>query len=137
MQELSTYILLPVFIMFAAHCIGDYPLQGEFLATYKAKNNFVLLVHSTIYTAIILMGFWLLNFNNYLSYWSIDQYAHAMYFLLISHFVIDKFKCVIRYEIEKEYGTMEDEEAHKRDVRMFYLDQALHLFVIFLIGVIV
>jgi hypothetical protein len=31
-----------------AHLVLDYPFQGEFLALVKAKNNFLLLIHTDV-----------------------------------------------------------------------------------------
>ena len=35
-------------ILYVANLILDYPLQGTFLAEYKAKNNYILFVHCAI-----------------------------------------------------------------------------------------
>ena len=134
-MEFSTYILFPIFILFASHCIGDYPFQGEFLAKYKAENNFVLLVHCAIYTAIILLGFWVISFIGYCKDWNADSFAHASYVILLSHFIIDKLKCNYRKSLEKTYGDLNNEEAHKDDVFGFYADQAAHMVIILFVSI--
>lgn len=131
-MSLTVQIFFPIFVMVSAHCIGDYPLQGQFLGTYKSKNDFILLVHCFIYSAIITLGYWVLHMNGFLDTWiDLDHYTDGFFVILITHFAIDKFKCVMRNLLEKEFGDMNHPEAHKTDLQLFYLDQALHF--IFLI----
>ena len=131
-------ILFPIFVILSAHCIGDYPLQGEFLGTYKSKNNFILLVHCFIYSASIMVGYWVLHINGFLqSLITLDQYTFIFMMLLISHFYIDKYKCVERDRLEKAYGDMNDPVVHKLDLKLFYLDQAMHFASIVIIPLIV
>jgi hypothetical protein len=46
-----------------AHLLGDYPLQSDFLAINKGKNNIVLCVHAGIWTGTILVVAHLLGFS--------------------------------------------------------------------------
>ena len=50
-------------ILYVANLILDYPLQGSFLAEYKAKNNYILFVHCAIWAfglSVVLMPLGLL-----------------------------------------------------------------------------
>ena len=45
-------------ILYVANLILDYPLQGTFLAEFKAKNNYILFVHCAIWAfgiSVVLM----------------------------------------------------------------------------------
>ena len=42
-------------ILIFAHLLGDYPLQGEFLAKMKGKNFIILCSHAGIWTGMILV----------------------------------------------------------------------------------
>lgn len=137
-MSIFSSILFPIFVMVSAHCIGDYPLQGEFLGTYKSKNNFILLVHCFIYSACIMVGYWVLHINGLLqNLITLDQYTFMFLVLLVSHFFIDKYKCVERDKLEKEYGNMNDPTAHSLDINLFYFDQAMHFVFILVIPAIV
>ena len=39
-----------LFCLFFAHCIADFSLQSDFIAEYKSKDLWVLVVHCIIYT---------------------------------------------------------------------------------------
>ena len=128
--------IFALFVLFAAHCIGDYPLQGEFLAQFKSKSIFVLLCHCTIYTAVIMIGFWVLGLQHIgdIHMWSINVYTDFMFVIFLTHFVIDKIKCIYRDAISKEFnGNMNHPDAHKEDVLGFYVDQFLHCLVLIII----
>ena len=85
------------------HCIADFPLQGDFIANMKGKNNYILFVHSVIWAGLISIG---LNYFGLLSQWN-------FMFLLFGHYYIDKWKT--RKE-DKTYALTYD----------LYKDQALH-----------
>ena len=75
-------ILNRILILIFAHLIGDYVFQSNFIANFKSKNNFILFVHSGLWTGSICVGLFLIG--RY-SLWKVA-------FLLIGHFVIDYWK---------------------------------------------
>lgn len=42
-------------LLFAAHFLADFPLQGEWMAVNKAKSNEVLVYHLCVYTAVFIL----------------------------------------------------------------------------------
>ena len=92
-------------ILYVANLILDYPLQGEFLGKYKSKNNYVLFVHSMIWSgglSIVLMK--LKRFR----WWKLMM-------LLSGHMAVDAWKSRKLY---KKMGIS--------DWGSLYIDQALH-----------
>ena len=51
------------FWLLFAHLLADYPLQGDFLANMKGKNNIVLLTHAGIWTGTICTALKLLGYH--------------------------------------------------------------------------
>lgn len=64
------------------HMVADYPMQGEFLANFKGKYDYLLLCHSIIWAGTISLGLHLIG--------SLELWKVA--FLLAGHFVIDRWK---------------------------------------------
>ena len=93
-------------ILYVANLILDYPLQGTFLAEYKAKNNYILFVHCAIWAlglSVVLIPLGLF------AWWKVVM-------LLIGHIVIDYWKCRGLY---KKWNI--------KDWTSLYIDQALHV----------
>ncbi len=99
--------------LYFLNLVGDYPLQGEFLATMKGRSNYLLFVHCVIWTGTVSLG---LLYLGILAYWKI-------LFLLAFHFAIDYWKA------RKQDKT----RALTRDL---YIDQTLHVFQILIVGLI-
>jgi hypothetical protein len=95
---------MDLLILIWLHMIGDYPLQGEFLAQMKGKNDYLLLCHSVIWTGCIVAG---LMYLGVFTPWKAA-------FLLIGHFLIDRWK-----------ARMQD-KTHALTVDL-WTDQAAHL----------
>ncbi len=93
-----------VFLLATLHCVADYPLQGDFLANFKGKNNFILFVHSIIWSGVLWSGLFFLGRESVLIF----------PFLLIGHFFIDKWKC---NRVDKSKALTTD----------LYIDQFLHM----------
>ena len=55
--------LIVFFVLLYAHLLADYPLQSDFLAQMKGKNNIVLAVHAGIWTGTILVAVHLLGYD--------------------------------------------------------------------------
>jgi hypothetical protein len=93
-------------ILYVANLILDYPLQGTFLAEYKAKNNYILFVHCAIWAfglSVVLIPLGLFT------WWKVIM-------LLVGHVVIDYWKCRGLY---KKWNI--------KDWTSLYIDQSLHV----------
>lgn len=131
-------VMVSLFILWASHCIGDYPLQGEFLARFKSENVLVLLCHCTIYTACILLG---IGIAINLGLWEVTvplPEALLMYTMIImaSHLIIDYIKCDYRKHLKAKYPDLDtnpEGEGHRLDVLGYYYDQLAHLIVLVMI----
>ena len=87
------------------HYICDYPLQNAFLREWKAKNNYVLFVHSFIWAAGVAA---LLQYFGMYALWKFLM-------LLVGHFLMDGWKCRGHH---KRMGI--------RDLAAFSIDQTSH-----------
>ena len=94
-----------------AHMLGDYFFQTDYIANNKGKDNYILFVHSILYTFGVFIVFG--SYITYLEY----------IFLIITHIIVDYIKA--RNITPKILG----------DVKALMLDQCLHY--ILLIGVVV
>lgn len=93
-----------------AHMLGDYFFQTDYMARNKGSDNYILLVHSVLYTFAVYI-----IFGNHISY--------LFYILMILlHFIIDYIKA--RGITTKLIG----------DKKALTLDQFLH-YIILIIGV--
>jgi len=90
--------------LFWLHFIGDYPLQSDFLANMKGKNDYLLLCHCIIWTGTISAG---LVYLGLFAYWKVTM-------LLVGHFIIDRWKARKK---DKKYALTFD----------LWLDQLLHI----------
>ena len=97
-------------LLVSMHMLGDYVLQNDFLAKFKSTNNFILFVHSWIWTFSICLGLKLTN--------SFSLFDFV--FLLVFHFFIDKWKCNRK---DKSFALTKD----------LYIDQFLHLLQIIIV----
>lgn len=71
-----------IFFLIFLHCLGDFPLQGAYLAENKGKNGYLLFAHSFIWAGTVSAG--LLYFGMF-AVWKV-------LFLVAGHFVIDRWK---------------------------------------------
>lgn len=72
----------------AAHLVGDYILQSNWMATEKTKKSIAAAVHAVSYT----IPFALITYNIY-----------ALMVISITHFVIDRFR-LARYVVWLKNG---------------------------------
>lgn len=91
------------------HMLGDYPLQGEFLANFKGKHDYLLFCHCVIWTGCITAG---LIYLGAFAWWKVIM-------LLVGHFFIDRWKARKK---NKEKALTED----------LWIDQFLHLLQLFI-----
>ncbi|GIP33350.1 DUF3307 domain-containing protein [Paenibacillus sp. J2TS4] len=115
MNQFSAFDLLLI-----AHLIGDYLLQTEWMAKYKAERWGALLTHSLVYTAVIAL-FAFLWIPGGVSIWGI---------LLVfgSHVFLDRRKPVA-YWYEKIMRVTDERSKWL----MIIVDQTFHLIVLALI----
>jgi hypothetical protein len=92
-------------ILYVINLILDYPLQGEFLAKYKAEKNFILFVHSMIWAGGLCIALMVLGM---FAWWKLVM-------LLAGHMLIDAWKCRGWYK-----------KWHIQDWNSLYIDQGLH-----------
>ena len=108
-------------ILYFLNLVLDYPLQGTFLAEYKCKNNYILLVKSSCLDIKKRLKFWLVH----CAIWALGIYI-ALYFLglatvwklvmlLVGHYLIDYWKCRGLYK------------KYMKDFTAYYIDQSLHI----------
>jgi hypothetical protein len=71
-----------LYFLIFLHYLADFPLQGQYLAENKGKNDYLLFAHAFIWSGIISIG---------LVYFSLFTLTDA-FFLLIGHFYIDRWK---------------------------------------------
>ena len=117
----TSKILSMLFILFMFHCLGDYPLQGEYLATEKYKSKYILICHCSIYTLVIMLGFIFLEYIGMIE--NVKKvYGLIIFAVYLSHFWIDE-------ETISANKTYKDENG-KPDRFFFYLDQAAHVVVL-------
>ena len=93
-----------IIMILLAHCIGDYPLQGAFLAEQKGTNVLLLIVHSVIWAGVVYLA---LLVGGIAEPWK-------FVFLVSGHVLIDHWKCTRK---KKNLAL----------TRHLYIDQALHM----------
>ena len=96
-------MLLQLCTLIWLHMLGDYPLQPDFLAQFKGKNDYLLFCHSVLWTGCIAIG--LIAFSSF-TWWKIGM-------LLFGHFAIDRWKA---RKQDKTYSLTRD----------LWIDQGLH-----------
>ena len=94
----------PFLVLVWLHYLGDYPLQGAFLANSKANDDYSLFVHCMIWTGTVSAG---------LVYLGLFEYWKAV-MLLVGHFLIDRWKA----------RKVDRTSSLKRDL---WVDQVLHI----------
>lgn len=91
--------------LFFAHFVGDYPLQADFLAQWKSKSYYVLLVHCFIWATAVYIACCFLGIAAPWKWW----------FLFVGHALMDNWKCRGYY---KKWNIS--------DINSFYIDQTWH-----------
>lgn len=98
-------------ILFICHLFGDFVFQSDFLAKYKGINDYIMFIHCCIWSGVVFSGLWFVSYNT-----GIGTFLS----LVISHYIIDKWKCSL-------------EDKTKALTTDLYVDQALHGLIIILI----
>lgn len=126
------------------HCLGDYSLQTKSVALYKSKSFLICLIHSSIWTGVMLIGFAFiarlgLFWNTEKGIKADDLKWHAFlivgYLLLLSHLVIDYGKIYTCF-----FPGLPDDLSRFNPFtqQLLLIDQALHgisiIFCYFVLG---
>jgi hypothetical protein len=106
-------MLTAIIVVFLAHFLADYPLQGDFLATWKSKSYYILFVHSFIWASLVSLA--LISFGLYAPW--------KFLVLLIPHAIIDGWKCRTFKSPEDRQKTL---GITMNGMQAFFIDQALH-----------
>lgn len=106
-------MLTTLFAATVAHFVADFPLQGDFVANFKGKNDYILFCHAIIWTGCVCA---VLGFFGIFAWWKVA-------FLLVGHFFIDRWKA--RKE-DKTYALTHD----------LWKDQAMHFAQVVLVTVV-
>jgi len=97
----------PFLYLVLGHYLADFPLQSDFLATMKGKNNYLLFCHVIMYSLIISA---ILDLLGLFAIWK-------LILLILSHTVVDYWKC--------HYASKETALTTS-----LYIDQAAHILVL-------
>ena len=89
-----------MFWLIFAHCIGDWPLQNDFMADNKGSRFIVMLAHCVIWTGCISVA---------MEYMGIGCWQKVI-FLYIGHLVCDCWKVSTTYK--KWWHVWVDQEWH-------------------------
>lgn len=115
-----------LFCLFFAHCIADFSLQSDFIAEYKSKDLWVLVVHCIIYTGFIMLAVLIMD--------PIINSSTLLFCvgvpIFLSHFIIDSWKVKSRLSLNLNDETDRNIEAFREDKRLFHIDQILHLVIL-------
>lgn len=112
MQSFSQFDLLLL-----AHLIGDYLLQTEWMAKYKAERWRPLLAHCFVYTLVVAVVAYLFIPGG-LSWWAIGL-------IFVSHVILDR-RGFIRFWHRRIMGVTNDQGKWL----MIMADQIFHLIIL-------
>ena len=94
-----------------AHYIADFSLQGQFLATYKGKYDYLLFVHCFIWTGVLSL---VLQYLGIFALWK-------MMYLFLGHWLTDRWKA--RHKDNEKLGL----------TKLMWMDQSVHILQIVLV----
>jgi len=133
--------MMDILIIFAAHCIADFPMQGGFVSKNKSKSFYILLCHCAIYTFFMIGGICLVAHLHGVLH-TVD-WNFVLAILFYSHFIIDYIKCRYRthlyngdeidVDVDMDGRQQKDYKIWKKDKLVFYYDQIAHLVVAYAI----
>jgi hypothetical protein len=115
-MESSLLVFLAVYF---ANLLLDYPLQSSFEAKWKAKSNYVLFVHSTIWgLGVTFTIIWL---TGEIALWKIPM-------LIVGHALMDGFKARRLY-LGKDARKMNIDviQYGTKDYIFYMVDQTFHV----------
>lgn len=110
-----------LFFLILGHFFGDFALQSDRVAAEKQKSMKVLTYHVVLYTFVVacflFVGLYLNNSNAFLT----GATAIVLVVILVAHWIQDYLKAF------HFNGTKQ----------AFYLDQAMHVLILFIIRILV
>ena len=120
-------ICLGLFILLAAHCVGDYVFQNEYIARKKYDSFLILFVHCILYAAACMVGLVIVDMCLGMKLGQF-QYFLVMLTLLSSHYLFDLFKIDAENKLK-----VESEETR---IKYLWLDQLAHLAIIVMLYIV-
>ncbi len=103
-------------LMLLSHTLADYYFQPKCIAELKSKSTWYVLIHTTIYALVMLLGVFLFPCNEYLN---------SVLIAVITHAIID----IVKQLILNHYAKIG--ELTVRQERLAYIvDQILHMVII-------
>ena len=124
-------MLIDMLLLFAVHCLADYPLQGEYLERNKRKSLYLLTCHCVLYSSIVWIGYCLITGSNYQAYFS----KVIFLIIFISHILIDFGKCYAMNSLilERINGMIDNEKFRRLEATLNKFDQLFHIIILFII----
>ncbi|MBL7050515.1 MAG: DUF3307 domain-containing protein [Nitrospira sp.] len=101
-----------IFATIVAHYIGDFSLQGNYLAKFKGKSDYVLFGHALIWAGCISA---VLSYFGVFAWWKVA-------FLVSGHFIIDRWKA----------RKKDKSRAYTYDL---WIDQSLHFLQLLVVSI--
>ena len=126
--------MVEMFIVFAMHCIADFPMQAGCLEQGKFRDVYLLVCHCAIYTAVMLLGFLIVSYIH----GTIDAVSWNFILAVVfySHCIIDYIKVYFDNKLPPERYGEEDHKIARRRKMLFFYDQVAHLAIAYaLLGV--
>lgn len=116
-------MLEAIMVVFLAHFLADYPLQGFFLAEWKSKSWYILFIHCFIWSGLVAVGLMVCG-----------VYAPWKFvFLLVGHFGIDAWKCRTWKTPEEKQPVLIKWGPKITGMQAFMADQTLHAIQLFVV----
>lgn len=124
-------MIIDMLLLFAVHCLADFPLQGDYLEKNKRKSLYLLTCHCVIYSAIVWVGYCLITDTQFDT-----QFSRIIFLIIfISHLLIDFGKCYAINALisEKLSSTITNSKYHRLEATLNKFDQLFHIIILFLI----
>lgn len=102
---------MDILTLIAMHLVGDFAWSNSWISEVKATNNYILTVHSGLWTFAMGIGFYLIG---------IQLSVLEVFILFVTHYLIDKWKCNLKDKTNALTGDL-------------YVDQISHMIVVMMI----
>lgn len=116
--------MVDIFIVFAVHCIADFPMQAGSLEQGKYRSIYLLICHCAIYTAIMMIGLLLVSHMHGTA--SAVGWNFILAIVFYSHCIIDYIKVYFENRLPPK-SMEEDASIARKRTKLFYCDQIAHL----------
>ena len=119
-------VFMVILAVFIAHCLGDFPLQGTYLAEKKSESAYLLICHSVIVSGCVMFTIWGLSILDLIARIDLHTGCSIMVILLVTHCMID----LIKITFNKIYhAKFPEDRSGNSGYYILYMDQALHIIV--------